>query len=343
MRRTIALLVLAMLLVGASAWAAPAKLRIGTMPSTIGVPVQYAYENGFFKDEGLDVEIVMFVNGAPINEALGAKQIDVAASGGASVFSLAIGSCNWVGEINTTGGQGLYVRPDSKILTAKGKLPAYPKMYGSPETIKGANFIAALGTTAQFMVVRYVQRFGLKDSDVKTISMDFGPGLQAFKANQGDILSSVPPFSFDAEAAGFVQAASFEDATGVTLYDGLLARKEVVATRRAEVVKFVKAVYRACEALQDKDLRAKFSIKWFGDNGRVYDAKTMANEIKARDYITKDFLRKPDFVFGQGMVDMSVFYAAGGKIEKENVPNVQKSFETSILKDAIGVDVKVAK
>jgi ABC-type nitrate/sulfonate/bicarbonate transport system substrate-binding protein len=340
----IVLVILASLLLGATAWAAPAKpLRIGTMPSTIGVPVQFAYENGYYKDEGLDVEIVMFVNGAPINEALGAKQVDVAASGGASVFSLAIGSCNWVGEINTTGGQGLYVRPDSKVLSAKGKLPAFPKMYGSVETIKGANFIAALGTTAQFMVVRYVQRFGLKDNDVKTISMDFGPGLQAFKANQGDILSSVPPFSFDAEAAGYVLAASFEDATGVTLYDGLLARKDIVASRRADVVKFVKATYRACQALQDKELRAKFSIKWFGENGRVYDAKTMANEIAARDYITKDFLKKPGFVFGQGMVDMSVFYAAGGKIEKENVPNVQKSFDTSVLKDAIGVDVKVAK
>lgn len=346
MKRTVLLVVLATLILGMAIGAQPRqtkKLRIGTMPSTIGVPVAYAYDNGYFKDEGLDVEVVMFVTGAPINEALAAKQIDVAASGLASVFSLAIGTCKWVGEINTTGGMGIYVRPNSKILSVKGKVAGLPNIFGSAETIKGISVLGPLGTSSQFNTIRYIQRFGLKDSEIRTVHMEFGPALQAFKAGQGDALAASPPFSFDAEAAGFIMAASFEDATGVELRDGLLARSEIVATRRQEVVAFVRAVYRACDALQDKALRAKYSKKWFGDNGRMYDDKTMADEIKVRDYITKAVMAKEGYLYGPGMIDIAQFFMEGGKIEKDNLPNVAKSFDVGILKEALGITVKAAK
>lgn len=75
------------------------KLVVGTMPLTVGVPVQHALEQGYYADEGLDVEVIIFPTGAPINEAYGAGQLDVAVSGLASVFSLALGTTHWIGEI----------------------------------------------------------------------------------------------------------------------------------------------------------------------------------------------------------------------------------------------------
>ncbi|MHB8277703.1 MAG: ABC transporter substrate-binding protein [Candidatus Humimicrobiaceae bacterium] len=68
------------------------KFIVGTMPKTMGVPFQYAFENGYFKELGLDIEEIIFPTGAPINEAVAAKKIDVAVSGLASIFSLAIGN-----------------------------------------------------------------------------------------------------------------------------------------------------------------------------------------------------------------------------------------------------------
>ena len=56
-------------------------LRVGIMPSAVGAPVQYAQENGYFEEEGLTVETVIFQSGAPINEAIAAEQIDIAVSG----------------------------------------------------------------------------------------------------------------------------------------------------------------------------------------------------------------------------------------------------------------------
>jgi hypothetical protein len=36
------------------------KIKVGNMPTTTGVPIQYAFEKGYFKDEGLDVAHVGF-------------------------------------------------------------------------------------------------------------------------------------------------------------------------------------------------------------------------------------------------------------------------------------------
>ena len=94
-------------------------LRIGTMALTMGVPVLYAEEKGYFKDAGLNVNIELFATGAPINEAIAAEQIDIAVSGFASVYSLANADCVWLADVNTTGGMGLFARSDSAIPTSR--------------------------------------------------------------------------------------------------------------------------------------------------------------------------------------------------------------------------------
>jgi sulfonate transport system substrate-binding protein len=320
------------------------KLRVGMMPFTGNVPAKYAFDKGWFKEAGLDVEFVMFPNGAPINEALGTKQIDMAVSGLAMVFALANDVGKWVGESNTGGGMGLYVRPNSPVLSVKGKIPGKPDMYGSAETIKGMTFLGQLGTSSQLNVIRYVQQFGLTENDIKLVNIDLGTDLQAFKSGQGDALAASLPFSFQAKEAGFVCAATFEDATDVSLNDGIVARNDVIKERRDEVVKFVREYYRAAEVIAaDEKIRFDFSKEYFAGNGRVYSDQNMRDEMVARQYIIKDTIKKPDYVFGQGMISIAKFYSENGKIQKENLPNVPKAFDSSIIKDALGIDMKVAK
>ena len=91
------------------------ELRVGTMALTMGVPVLYAEEKGYFEEAGLNVSIELFATGAPINEAIAAEQIDIAVSGFASVYSLANADCTWLADVNTTGGMGLFARADSAI------------------------------------------------------------------------------------------------------------------------------------------------------------------------------------------------------------------------------------
>lgn len=319
------------------------KIVIGTQPSTMGVPVQYAFENGFFKDLGLDVQLVLFPTGAPLNEALAAGQLDVAANGLASVFPLANGVCQWIGEGNTTGGMGIFVRDDSPILQHKGEIAGKPDMYGSADTIKGTTFLGPLGTSAQFNVMRYIQQYGLTDTDVSQIHMDHGQAFQAFVAGEGDALATSPPFSYDAAAQGFTMIATFEDATESPLFDGLLVRTDYAKDHHDEVLAFVKGYYQACEVfMADPELRKEFSMKWFADNGREYTEETMLQEIKDRDYVTKSMMEDPNYSYGKGMLAIADFYTSDGKVQTEDLPNVPTSFDTSYIEEALGINVKHA-
>ena len=115
-------------------------LRVGTMPVTLGVPVQYAYDQGYFEDAGLDVEIVLFATGAPVNEAMAAGEIDVAVSGMASVYALATGMYTYIGDGSITlDGEAIYARPDSDIAKAEGVLPGTK---GSADTVKGKSILS---------------------------------------------------------------------------------------------------------------------------------------------------------------------------------------------------------
>ena len=75
-------------------------LNVGTQANYIGAPAYYAMEKGYFEDAGLDVNLIIFDSGAPVNEALAAGEIDVGQSGFASIYSMTSGVCSWVMEID---------------------------------------------------------------------------------------------------------------------------------------------------------------------------------------------------------------------------------------------------
>lgn len=319
------------------------KLVIGTMPLTVGVPVQYAYDQGYYADEGLDVEILIFSTGAPINEAYAAGQIDVAVSGLASVFSLALGQTRWIGEINTTGGLGIYARPDSPLLTEKGNVAGLPEIYGSKELVEGLEILGPLGTVSQFNAMAYVEKFGLTSEDYIQVHMEYGPAYQAFVSGEGDAVALNPPFTFDAEAEGYTCIATFEDSTGVSLVDGIFISEKIATERADDIEKFIRATYKACADLQDDEIRYDFSIEWFNANGKEYDENALRSEIAVRDYIDADFMKEDDYIYGVGMLEIAEFFTDDGKIMEAQLPNVVKSFDASFIEKATGVSFNVKK
>lgn len=317
----------------------PIPLKVGMMPSAVGAPVQYALENGYFKEEGVNIETVIFPSGAPINEAIAAKELDLACSGAATIFSLATGECKLIADVEASGGMGIWVRPDSDIMKVKGKVPNHPEIYGSAETIKGKTFLASLGTASQFNVLRYIEQFGLTDADVEIVHMEFGAAAQAFNAGEADAIATFAPYSSQVEAEGAVKCTTFEDATESALYDMCFARNAVIETRRDDLVKFMRAFNRAVEAMDNDSLRTEFSMKWFEKEGRKYSAETMAQEIKDRPYVTKAVMSSSEYIFGKAMISYGKFNINIGKIEAEKLPYIEKCFDASIIEEALAIKV----
>lgn len=327
---------------GSAEKSGPVKIRVGTMPNHIGVPIQYAAENGLYEAAGLDVEVILFPTGAPINEALSAEKIDLAGSGMASVFALASGDAYWLGDyVKTVAGLGVYVRPDSPVLKQTGNVPGKPRVYGSKDTVKGLVILGALGTSDQFEAVAWAQSFGLTGNDIKMLNMDRGPAVQAFKTGQGDAIAcGGPPYNYELEAAGFIQAAGLTDVSGMDIADGMLGRKKFIDAYPQEVQKFVEVTYSVIDKLYaSDDMVAKYAMDFYNKNGKNYTEKMMLGEIADKDYIGKVTITSPDYRFGSTMVGMGGFYVTDGKIEPELEKNISSSLRPDFLEKFYGTTI----
>lgn len=66
--------------------AKPLKLRIGWVFAMANAPALIAKEKGYFKEEGLDVEILSFTSGPIVHQALAAGELDMAYIGSPPVY-----------------------------------------------------------------------------------------------------------------------------------------------------------------------------------------------------------------------------------------------------------------
>lgn len=315
-------------------------LKVGSMPVAVGVPLQYAYDQGWFDDAGLDVEIVMFQTGSTINEAMAAKELDVSVIGTAAVFAMSNDIVEWIGEGCIAGGCGIYAMSDCDIVNEKGNVPDCPNILGSKETVAGKTFLVPLGTSAEYNLIKYLEKFDLKSSDVNIVQMEYGPGLQALISGQGDALAAGPPFTFQAADAGAVCIATHEDATGSNLIDGIVARKDISEKRAEDIKKFLEVYYRAADYLaENEDARYDVSMAYYNNNGVSYDDELLSQEMSVKKFVTTDMIKASDYVFGKGLFDMAQFYTGDGKVKTEQIPNVLANTNPNYLEDVLQIEI----
>lgn len=312
------------------------ELRVGTMALTMGVPVLYAEEKGYFEEAGLNVSIELFATGAPINEAIAAEQIDIAVSGFASVYSLANANCTWLADVNTTGGMGLFARADSAIA----QNTAENGLIGDAENLKGMQILEPLGTAVQYMTESYAGKYGLSPSDINQVNMEYGPAYQAFTTGEGDAVAANPPYSYQLAEEGYTMLCSFEDATGVNMCDGCFARNEVVENRSEEVQLFVNCLVKAMDELQDDELRSEYTRKVYDDNAISCTDEALAHEIEDRKYVGSEMMKQDGYVLGEAWVAITDFLVTAEKITEDNAPNVAASINPAYVSEAAGIEVK---
>ncbi len=269
MKKALAIILVLVMALSMAACAAEEKvetktLRVGTLPFTGSVPVAYAMEKGYFEEAGLKIEQYEFATGAPMNEAFAAGQLDIAVIGLAGVISMSTGNAVCIYETNTaSGGNGIYVRPDSPLAAVQGEVAEYPALYGSAELLKGITVIGQLATASQLNTIMYLSRFGLTQDDINFVNMDTGSDYQAFKAGEGDAVALMTPYTYEAADDGYVCIASFEDAADFVIPDTMLATKDAMASNRETVKKFLEVYMKT---------RFPIDAKYMAQDGYVYGA-----------------------------------------------------------------------
>lgn len=319
-------------------------LNVGVQSSTISVPVVYAAEKGYYKELGLDVNLIIFPNGSPENEGLAAEQLDVASNGLASVYSMAAGVCDFIGETDSASASlRIYAKADSPIFEHKGEIDGKPNMYGSVDTLKGLTFLGQTSTIEQWAALAYMSQFGLvSGEDFEYLNMDRAAAVQAIIAGQGDLFVATDVnYCNMMEEAGFKVVADCMEATGTEFRNGYLARKAILEERYDDVVLFLKGTYKAAVELQgNPEVRNAFAYKYYSDNGKENTEADVAEEARLRPFILPEEMLADNYVMGSGALQVGEFFASIGTIEADQIETLRQSVNPKPLRDALGLDIK---
>ena len=254
-------LVLAAGLVGTSAVTAQPKppegrgrIKVGVLKLTSSAPIFVGVEKGFFKEFGVEPELVYFQAAAPIATALAAGQLDVGATGlTAALYNIVLG------------GEKLWIVAD------KGReWPGYPLVaivvqkeawdggLRSIKDLKGKRIgVTQLGSTFHYHIGNILEKEGLHLSDVKIVPLQAMPAtVEALKGKQVDAILVPQPFPGAAEAQGFGKILAWAG----DLYPWQIATvfySDKLATDRARAVAFMKGYVKASRYYFDAALVQK--------------------------------------------------------------------------------------
>ena len=182
MKKSVALFLVLMLSFAMIASASAEKVVVAYHPHITGVGgLLNAIDNGYFAEEGLELELVQFTSGAVELAAMASGQINLGYLGvGAHVFApqgqcaiLALDSTDMSGEI--------LVRADSGIKTMA--------------DLKGKNVAISAGTTSELVLSMALKLNGMEKSDVNMINMDAAGKVTAFMSNRIDAISIEAPYT----------------------------------------------------------------------------------------------------------------------------------------------------
>ena len=246
------LLLLTLILLGFAPRSSSAKIIVGLSSVNVAfLPVYVTEEKGFFKEEGLDVLLVLFNAGSTNLQALMGGDIQIMGSafvetlgGRAAGFDVK----NFWGVCNIMPFQ-LYSQPDFKSMKqAKGKRFA----------------ISRFGSLTDFLTRATLRHFGLTDKDVTILQIGSTPARFAALTAKGVDASIVWfPVTEIAKAQGYNKLLDLKEVFPEWPYETFAAREPWLSKERDQAVKFLRAYQKGVKyTLENKNDAVRIMRKY---------------------------------------------------------------------------------
>lgn len=241
LKKYLILLLVVALGCGSAAWGAPKleKVRISeTVRSVFYAPMYVAINRGFFKDQGIDIDL---------STAWGTDKSAAALVSGSVDFSL-MGPEGAIYVYNQGAADYLVAfaqltKGDGSFLLARKPMPDFDW-----KDVRGKTIIGGRKGGVPEMVMEYVlKQNGINiQKDVNILqNIQFTATAGAFQSGVGDYIELFEPTVsvLEKEGIGYV-VASFRVAGGVVPYTVFHARRDLLAKKAGLVQRFTNAVYR---------------------------------------------------------------------------------------------------
>ena len=200
-RGVVVLLVLALLVaVGPVDAQAPAKVKLGVLKLTSSAVLFLGVEKGYFKEFGIEPELVYFQAAQPIAVALASGDIPVGATGlTAGLFNIVAGGVRiWI--VADKGREW----PNHNLTALVVRKDLYDGGVRSMRDLKGKKIgVTQIGSTFHYNVGRYLEKEGLAPGDVELVPLQALPALNdALTAKRVDAVATAEPFVSRLETTG---------------------------------------------------------------------------------------------------------------------------------------------
>ncbi len=243
-----------------SAPSASGTLRIGVLPITDVVPFYIADEQGYFKQQGLNVQLVPASSAAERDQMMITQQID--------------------GELNDLVSTVLFNKdkPNIKIVrTARTAFPDSPEYWilapkestiNSPKDLAGKDIAISQNTVIEYVTDRLLELDGVPTADIKTTNVPAIPTrLQLLSQNQVAAATLPDPLA----SLGILQGAKIitDDSKHPEVSVSVISfRSDIVAQRPGDIKKFLAAYDQAIQDIRTKPDQFRNTLI---DKGRVPD------------------------------------------------------------------------
>ncbi|MDE0031922.1 MAG: ABC transporter substrate-binding protein [Deltaproteobacteria bacterium] len=216
--------------------AAAEKITIGALRFTSHSPTFIAKERGYFKKEGLDVELKFFQAAQPIAVAIASGDIDF------GVTALTGGFYNLAdkGALKVIG--GLYTEnPKHNGMAVMASNKAYKEGVTSPEALKGRSWaMTQQGSSFHYVIGIIGAKHGFGVADVKVKPLQKVPAMiGAVKSGQVDAMSMVPHVAIPLNKAGAAKIIGWVRDLGDYQVTTIFTSTDNVKNHRGKVTRFL--------------------------------------------------------------------------------------------------------
>ncbi len=253
-------------------------VSIGTQPTATGFTLWLAEENGYYADEGLDVEFTYYPSGAAVAEAGITNSWDAGSLGSPAALTA---SSRWGLIVPGPNSQ----EAKSQVMWGRsadfeGKDPA--------DVLRGAEILVKTNSTQQYSMLACVEMFGVEDDySPLTLEPDAIPG--AFLSGQGTAAMTWPPF--DAEFANnpdYMALCDGEQA-GVQIFNMIGLTPSFVDERPEQAAAFLRAAYAANDFITDEtEKAAELLVAFYDENGVTVPVESALRELQERSWPSLD-------------------------------------------------------
>lgn len=323
-RAFLAALIAVPALVGASGPAAAADtIKVGALRFTSHAASFIAFERGYFKDAGLDVEFEFFQAAQPMAVAIASGDIDY------GITSITGGLINLAdkGAIKVIGGamheeKGI---DGSAIVVSDA---AFKAGVTSPDKLKGRSFaITQAGSSFHYMAARIAEKEGFGVSDLKLTPLQKVPNIiAALKSGQVDAWAIVPHIAKALAGGGAVHIIGWvNDYAPDYQVTTVFTSAETAADRRDQTERFLGAFTKGAA-----DFNAALVDKTAGEA----EAEAVTQLIHKYVYTNRPY-EKAAVSIRNGAIRLN----EGAKLNVTNVADQLAWFKAEgLVKSDIGID-----